>query len=108
MKVDIFKSQRMCDGYSSCFVRVSITALAVAYLVYMSKVRRHTETCRLLKIFIVWTSVKMFRSGDMALFACHDDRRLVSYSIKSIPMILDTITNGVVYELLAESDNYLN
>ena len=27
---------------------------------------------------------------------------------KSTPMVLDTITNGIVYELLARSDDYLN
>ena len=44
----------------------------------------------------------------MALFACHNDWRLGSFSTKDTPMVLDTITNGIVYELLAKSDNYLN
>ena len=50
------------------------------------------------------------RLGDMALFACHDDRRLGSFSTKNTPMVLDTIGNGTVqvYEPLARSDNYLN
>ena len=39
--------------------------------------------------------------GDMALFACHDDQQLCS------PVVLDMITNGIVYEALARSDGYL-
>ena len=50
----------MRKGYSSCCVCVSVTALVATYLVYMSKVRQHTVSCRLLKICIVWTSLKMF------------------------------------------------
>ena len=50
--------------------------LVATYLVYMSKVRSHTVSCRLLKVHTVWTSLKTFHSGDMALFACHNDRRL--------------------------------
>ena len=47
---------------------MSVITLAATYmyLVYMPKVRRHTVSCRLLKICIVWTSLKTFRSGDMA------------------------------------------
>ena len=89
-------------------VCVSDTSLAATYLVYMSKVRRYTVSSRLLKICIVWTSLKMFCSGDMALFACHNDRRLSSSSTKNTPMVLDTITNGLVYEPLARNDDYLN
>ena len=40
----------------------------------------------------------------MALFACHDDRRLGSFLT---PMVLNTITNGIVYKLLAGIDDYL-
>ena len=85
-----------------------VTALAATYLVYMSKLRQHTVSSRLLKICIVWTSLKTFHLGDMASFACHDDRQLSSFSTKSTPIVLDTITNGTVYEPLARSDNYLN
>ena len=46
----------------------------------------------------------MFRSGDMVLFACHDDWQLGSFSTKNTPMVLDTITNDIVYEPLARSD----
>ena len=60
-----------CVCVSVC---LSVTALAATYLVYMSKVRWYTVSCRLLKICIVWTSLKTFYSGDMASFACHDDR----------------------------------
>ena len=52
--------------------------------------------------------LKIFHSGDMALCACHDDRRLGSFSTKNTPMVLDMIKNGIVYESLARSDDYLN
>ena len=76
----------------------------------MSKVRQNTVSCRLLKICTctVWTSLKTFHSGDMASFAFHDDWQLGSFSTKTTPMVLDTITNGVVYEPQASSDDYLN
>ena len=60
----------MCVSVS---VYLSVTVLPATYLVYVSKVRQHTVSCRLLKICIVWTLLKTFRSGDMAIFACHDD-----------------------------------
>ena len=87
---------------------LSVTALAAAYLVFMSKVRRYRVSCRLLQIRIAWTSLKTLRSGDMASFACHDDRRLGSFSTKNTPMVLDTIRNGTVYEPLGRSNDYLN
>ena len=80
------------------------TAPTATYLVYTSKVRRYWVSYRLLKICIVWTSLKSFCSGDMASFAYHNDRRLGSFSTKNTPMILDMITNGTVYELIARSD----
>ena len=51
-KFFIIKPQRMREGYGSRFVCkcVSVTALAATYLVYVSKVRRYTVSCRLLKI----------------------------------------------------------
>ena len=72
----LVKPRHMCEGYNSRFVSVcvSVTVLVATYPVYMSKVRRHTVSCRLLKIHIVWTSLKTFPSGDMALFAYHNDR----------------------------------
>ena len=87
---------------------MSLTVLAATYLVYMSKVWRYTVSCRLLKICIVWTSLKTFCSGDIMLFACHDDQRLGSFSTKNTPMALDMITTGIVYEPLATSDDCLN
>ena len=51
-----------------------VNTLMATYLVYMSKVKQHTASCRLLKICIMWTLLKVFRLGDMALFASHDDR----------------------------------
>ena len=45
-------------------------------------------------------------------FAYHDDDwRLGSFLTKKntkTPMVLDTIRNGIVYETLARSDDYLN
>ena len=49
----------------------------------------------------------MSGSEDMVLFACHDDRRLGSFSTKNTPMVFDTITNGIVYEPLARSDDHM-
>ena len=86
---------------------MSVTTLTAIYLVYMSKVTRHTVSCRLSKICIVWTSLKTFPSGK-ALLASQDDRRLGSFSTKNTPVVLDTIRNGTVYEPLARSDDYLN
>ena len=42
----------------------------------------------------------MFCSGDMALFACHYDWQFSSFSTKNTPMVLGTITNGIVCEPL--------
>ena len=116
----LIKPQRMCDleGYNSRMgVHVCVcvclsvclfdTIVVATYLVYMSKVRRHTVSCRLEKLSMVWTSLKMFSSGDMALFASHDDRQLSSFLDKNTPMVLDTTRNGIVYEPLARSDDYL-
>ena len=44
----------------------------------------------------------------MTLFACCDDKRFSSFSTKNAPMVLDMITNDIIYELLARIDNYLN
>ena len=41
------------------------------------------------------------------LFSCHDDRKLSSFSTENTPMVLDTTTNGIVYEPLSRSDGYL-
>ena len=90
------------------WVYVSVCLLPATYLVYMSKVKRHTVSCRLLKTRIVWTWLKTFPLGDVALFACHDDWWLGSFSIKYTPMILDTMRSGMIYEPLARSDNYVN
>ena len=55
---------------------LSVITLVATYLVYMYKMRQYTVPCMLLKMYIVWISLKTFRLGDMALFACHDDRWL--------------------------------
>ena len=83
-------------------VCLSVTTLAATYLVYMSKVRWCTVFRRLLKICYC---VETICSGDMALYACHDDQRLAT---KNTPLDLDMITNGIVYELLDRSDGHLN
>ena len=59
--------------YICVCVCVSVTTLAATYLVYVSKVKRNTVSCRLLKVCVMRTSLKMFCSGDVALLACHDD-----------------------------------
>ena len=84
----------MCVCVCVC---VSVTVLAATYLVYMSKMRRYTVSCRFLKICIVWSSLKTFHLGDtcMALFVCHDDRQLSSFSTNNTPMVLDTITKDI-------------
>ena len=81
-------------------VYVSVTALAATYLV-----RRHTVSCRLLRICIVWTLLKTFRLGDMT-FACRDDRQLWLFLDKkhATPVVLD-IRNGIVHKPLARSDD---
>ena len=81
----------MCVCVCVC-VHVSVTTLAATYLVYMFKVRWHIVSCRLLKICVVWNSLKTFCSGDMVLFACPNDQRFGSFSTISTPMVLDTIT----------------
>lgn len=72
------------------------------HLVYVSKVRHYYNiaACRLLLILIciVWNSLRAFHLGDMALFACHNDWRLGSFSIKRILKVIDTTTNGTVFE----------
>ena len=66
----LINPRRMCEGYGSRFVCVSVclsvTALAATYLVCMSKLRHHRVPCRLLKVFIAWISLKIFCSGDTA------------------------------------------
>ena len=87
---------------------MSVTVLAATYLVHMSKARHYIVSYGLLNICIVCTLLKMFHSGDMALSACHNDWRLGSFSTKNTPMVLDMITNGIAYEPLARSDDYVN
>ena len=66
----IINLRRMREGYGSHFVCLSVclsvTALAATYLVCMSKLRHHRVPCRLLKLCIVWISLKIFCSGDTA------------------------------------------
>ena len=63
--------------------------------------------CRLLKIWIMSTSLKTFCLGDMASFACHDDRGTWLSIDKNMVTVLDTITNDLVYEPLARNGEYL-
>ena len=48
-------------------------------------------------------SLNTFRLGDVASFACHDDQQLGFFSTENTPVVLDTITNGIVYEPVARS-----
>ena len=79
----LIKPRRMREGTvvvlcaSKC-VSVSATVLVATYLVYMSKVRRYTVSCRLLKIYRrIWLiSACAYNSkwkGNMCLI---NDRRL--------------------------------
>ena len=64
--------RHMCEGYGSRFVCVclsvclSVTALVATYLVCMSKLRHHRVPCRLLKVCIMWISLKIFCLGYTA------------------------------------------
>ena len=49
----------------------------------------------------------MFHSRDLELLACHDDQQNLALSRQKTVMVLDTIRNGIVYELLARSDDYI-
>lgn len=66
---------RVHEGYSSCSVCspcvcLSVTVLAVTYLVYMSKVKLQITACRFLQICIVWNSLyRTFHSRDVALLS---------------------------------------
>ena len=97
----------MREGYGSRSVYLSVCYCASCYIPgsynCMSKVMRYRVSCRLLKISIVWTSLGMFCSGDMPVTMIGDS----ALSPPKTPMVLDTITNGIVYELLARSDDYL-
>ena len=92
----------MREGYSSRFVSeyvcvcVCMCYRTSGYIPGLYVQSEAAYSCRLLKICIVWTSLKTFHSGDMALFACHNDQRLRSFSTKNTPIVLDTI-NGIVY-----------
>ena len=58
----------VCVCVSVCVsVCLSVTVLAATYQAYVSKVRRHTVSYSLLKICTVWTLLKAFHLGDMAL-----------------------------------------
>ena len=98
----IAKPWHMREGYSSCFVCVSVAT----NLFCMSKVRRYTVSCMLLKICIVWTSLKMFYSRDIVSFASHNDWWLSFSWQKTHQSFLTWLQiNGIVYELLAKSDD---
>ena len=53
----------LCVSVCVC-VCLSVTALAATYLVCMSKLRHHRVPCRLLKVCIMWISLKIFCSRD--------------------------------------------
>ena len=62
-------SSRVCVCLSDC---VSVTALVATYLVYMSKVRWHAVSCRLLKIYI----------GLFHFISIHPPLRRVNYVLR--------------------------
>ena len=83
-----------------------VSALAATYLIYMSKVRHHRVPCRLLKICIVWTSLKMFCWEiwyDLPATMISDSTLLM----RNTSMVLDVTRNSIVYEPLASSNKYL-
>ena len=71
----LIKPRHVRKGYSSRRVCVclSVCYRASGYIpgLFIQSEVAYSFFCRLLKIHIVWISLKTFHSGDMALFACH-------------------------------------
>ena len=66
MRCRVRYGSRFVCVYVCVCVSVCYHAIATTYLVCMSRVRHHSVPCRLLKIYIVWTLLKMFCLGDIA------------------------------------------
>ena len=82
----------MCKDYGRCCVCVCVhicLCVCVCYCAsgYIPGLCVQSEAAysflSAFKDCIGWTSLKTFRLGDMALFACHDDQRLGSFTIKT-------------------------
>ena len=58
----------------------------------------------LLKVCIVWTLLETFHLGDTVSFACHDDWRLSSFSIKKSHQWL-LMRLEIAQYILARSDD---
>ena len=74
----IFMSKNLCTNLYCRLRRVNVRYQGKISLHFdlasLSYLRQYAVSCRLLNICVVWTSLKTFRLGDMALFACPDDR----------------------------------
>ena len=86
----------MLEGYGGQSVCVSVYYHANSYIpgLYVQSEVIYS----FLQAFKMWRSVPATMIGDSAL----------SRQKKNTPMILGTITNSLVYELLASSNDYLN
>ena len=72
-------SLNACARVMVAVVCVSVTALVA---IYLQSEAIYSFLC------IVWTSMKMFCSGNRAPFACHVDRQLGSFSTKTHQYLL--------------------
>ena len=88
-------------------VCLSVTALAATYLVCTSKLRHHRVPCGLLKLWIVWISLKILFvreiRSDLPAIMIGDS----ALSTRNTPLVLDMTRNSTVCEPLARSDDYL-
>ena len=86
---------------------------AATYLVYTSKVRRYTVAFKDLYCMDfaekgsfweihIWHYLPAMMIGDSSLSRQKKKKKI------NTSVVLDMITNGIVYELLARSDDYLN
>ena len=101
----VFEPRCMSEGYGS---RRACVCVCVSVCLLLCKQLHTWFMCPKWGGIPFLVCFKTFRSGGMLLLACHDDQRLRSFSTKSAPMFLDTITNDIVCEPLARSDDYLN
>ena len=93
---------RMRGGYGSHRVCVSVPALAVTCLVYKYQLRCCRVPYGVTNVRIVWISLKMRCSRDMALFAYHEGPRRFLLTEDS-PTVLDRTSNECVKRKLQET-----
>ena len=92
--MNIINPQRMREGYCSCSlcvyvcICVSITKLAVTYLVYTLKTRCHYASHGIFKICIVWILLKTLCSKVLATFANH---HCLLRFLSSSPLMKETV-----------------